>query len=89
MLPLTPAQSWAFLALLGLGMLWVIWLVAHVDTVVPDGRGPAAADPSGPGGPSEPTIDDIQARPVLRLVEGSSQPPRGPSRVYDWAVQGI
>ncbi|MDO4254317.1 MAG: hypothetical protein Q4C81_04105 [Kocuria sp.] len=81
MLPMTPAQSWAFLVLVAVAVLLIAWLIAEADDAI-RARRAAAAEKAEPS-------EAAETRPALHLVEGSPEPSRGPSEVYDWAVQGI
>ncbi|WP_197432509.1 hypothetical protein [Pseudarthrobacter sp. GA104] len=85
MLPMTPAQSWAFLALVILTILCLVWLMAqHHRTSLKRRTASAEVTPA-----LENTVEQPTRRPAPHLVEGSTESPQGPREVYDWAVQGI
>lgn len=82
---MTPAQSWAFLALVILTILCLVWLMAeHHRTSLKRRTAAAEATPA-----LESTVEQPSLRPALHQHEGSTEALQGPREVYDWAVQGI
>lgn len=86
MMPMTPLQSWAFLALVFALVIAVVCAIAEVERVAAR-RGAAAQQPDDDADDPLQDAEVETARPQLVLIR--SEPDRGPAQVYDWAVQGI
>lgn len=82
---MTAAQSWAFLIVVVLAVLCLVYLIAELDRASMKRRMAAIE-----GAPAlESTVEESKLRPALDLFEGSTEASQGPHEVYDWAVQGI
>ncbi|MDO5865202.1 MULTISPECIES: hypothetical protein [Paenarthrobacter] len=96
MLPMTPLQSWAFIVLLLVFVLGLVWLVAEVEAALRRRPADVVAVQPPQAHEADSTIDPIPAtRPALHLIQDqdtsqvSKRSRRGPTEVYDWARRGI
>lgn len=81
---MTAAQSWAFLTVVVLTVLCLVYLIAELDRAILKRRMSSIE-----GAPAlEDTAEESKLRPALDLFEGSTEAPQGPREVYDW-IQGI
>lgn len=95
MMPMTPLQSWAFLALVSLIVVGLGLAATHgLDaierlTARRADEGEAVDDPDALDDEARPDAEPEPSYPPLALVPSGTEPDQGPPQVYDWAVQGI
>jgi hypothetical protein len=82
---MTAAQSWAFVTVVVLAVLCLVYLIAELDRASLKRRMAAIEGAPAP----KDTAEESKLCPALDLVEGSTEAPQGPREVYDWAIKGI
>lgn len=85
MFPMTPLQSWAFVALLFITVIAVVHLIIEIERAAAARRQASVVDEDLDA--HEPEDEHGEPRPQLVLI--TSEPDHEPTQVYDWAMQGI